>query len=182
MRLHALERAATSTLAHVNSPSQLTHHHHWLWLWLPLIICWLCIEFDRWPKCWLWRTHWLFDCWLFLPLLTSRVAFDRRWLFPELTFCNSGASYLVSLADFIFMVCFLSWNLVMAQNEISKPIHVMLDGDNYSLWAQAMCSFIKGCKLWLYVFGQHSSPKKQGNKLQMPSLFNLKIGMVSISR
>ena len=41
----------------------------------------------------------------------------------------------------------------MAQSEISKPIHVILDGDNYSLWAQSMCSFLKGRNLWLYVTG-----------------------------
>ena len=35
----------------------------------------------------------------------------------------------------------------MAQNEISKPIHVILEEDNYFLWAQGVCSFLKGCKL-----------------------------------
>ena len=47
----------------------------------------------------------------------------------------------------------------MAQNEISKLIHVILDRDNYSLWAQGMCSFLKGHKLWLYVTRQHHPPK-----------------------
>ena len=41
----------------------------------------------------------------------------------------------------------------MTQSKISKPIHVILDGDNYSFWAQGMCSFLKGRKLWLYVTG-----------------------------
>ena len=41
----------------------------------------------------------------------------------------------------------------MAQSEISKLIHVILDRDNYSLWAQGMCNFLKGRKLWLYVTG-----------------------------
>ena len=49
----------------------------------------------------------------------------------------------------------------MAQSEISKPIHVILDGDNYSLWAQGMCSFLKGRKLWLYVTGQRHPPTQQ---------------------
>ena len=48
----------------------------------------------------------------------------------------------------------------MAQNEISKPIHVILDGDNYSFWTQGMCSFLKGRKLWLYVTRQCHPPKK----------------------
>uniref|UniRef100_A0A2N9HM25 Integrase catalytic domain-containing protein n=1 Tax=Fagus sylvatica TaxID=28930 RepID=A0A2N9HM25_FAGSY len=53
-------------------------------------------------------------------------------------------------------------HFVMAQNEIiSKPIHVILDGDNYSLWAQGMCSFLKGRKLWLYVTGQRHPPTPQ---------------------
>ena len=48
----------------------------------------------------------------------------------------------------------------MAQSEISKPIHIILDGDNYSLWAQGMCSFFKGHELWLYVTRQRI-PSKQ---------------------
>jgi hypothetical protein len=49
----------------------------------------------------------------------------------------------------------------MAQSEISKPIHVTLDGDNYSLWVQGMCSFVKGRKLWLYVTRQRHPPKQK---------------------
>ena len=47
----------------------------------------------------------------------------------------------------------------MSQSEISKLIHVILDGDNYFLWAQGMCSFFKGRKLWFYVTGQRQPPK-----------------------
>jgi hypothetical protein len=54
----------------------------------------------------------------------------------------------------------------MAQSEISKPIHVILDGDNYSLWAQGMCSFLKGRKLWLYVTGQRHPPKQQKDETE----------------
>jgi hypothetical protein len=55
----------------------------------------------------------------------------------------------------------------MAQNEIiSKPIHVILDGDNYSLWAQGMCSFLKGRKLWLYVTGQRHPPTPQKDETE----------------
>uniref|UniRef100_A0A2N9FGK5 Reverse transcriptase Ty1/copia-type domain-containing protein n=1 Tax=Fagus sylvatica TaxID=28930 RepID=A0A2N9FGK5_FAGSY len=55
----------------------------------------------------------------------------------------------------------------MAQSEIiSKPIHVILDGDNYSLWAQGMCSFLKGRKLWLYVTGQRHPPTPQKDETE----------------
>uniref|UniRef100_A0A2N9EH44 Integrase catalytic domain-containing protein n=1 Tax=Fagus sylvatica TaxID=28930 RepID=A0A2N9EH44_FAGSY len=54
----------------------------------------------------------------------------------------------------------------MAQSEISKPIHVILDGDNYSLWAQGMCSFLKGRKLWLYVTGQRHPPTQQKDETE----------------
>uniref|UniRef100_A0A2N9EYP1 Uncharacterized protein n=1 Tax=Fagus sylvatica TaxID=28930 RepID=A0A2N9EYP1_FAGSY len=58
-------------------------------------------------------------------------------------------------------------HFVMAQNEIiSKPIHVILDGDNYSLWAQGMCSFLKGRKLWLYVTGQRHPPTPQKDETE----------------
>jgi hypothetical protein len=42
----------------------------------------------------------------------------------------------------------------MAQNEMSHPIHVTLDGRNYFVWSQSMRSFIKGRKLWFYVTGE----------------------------
>ena len=54
----------------------------------------------------------------------------------------------------------------MAQSEISKPIHVILDRDNYSLWAQGMCSFLKGRKLWLYVIGQCHPSKQQKDETE----------------
>ena len=55
----------------------------------------------------------------------------------------------------------------MTQSEIiSKPIHVILDGDNYSLWAQGMCSFLKGRKLWLYVTRQHHPPTQQKDETE----------------
>uniref|UniRef100_A0A2N9G3G1 GAG-pre-integrase domain-containing protein n=1 Tax=Fagus sylvatica TaxID=28930 RepID=A0A2N9G3G1_FAGSY len=54
----------------------------------------------------------------------------------------------------------------MAQSEISKPIHVILDGDNYSLWPQGMYSFLKGRKLWLYVTGQCRPPKQQKDETE----------------
>ena len=41
----------------------------------------------------------------------------------------------------------------MPGDEISHPIHVIFYGDNFAQWSQAMRNYLKGCKLWLYVFG-----------------------------
>ena len=45
-------------------------------------------------------------------------------------------------------------------DEISHLIHVSINGDNFSQWSQAMCSYLKGCKLWLYVSGDHPIPEQ----------------------
>ena len=39
----------------------------------------------------------------------------------------------------------------MPSDEISCPIHVIFNGDNFAQWSQTMCSYLKGRKLWLYV-------------------------------
>jgi hypothetical protein len=54
----------------------------------------------------------------------------------------------------------------MAQSEIFKPIHVILHRDNYFLWVQSMCSFLKSHKLWLYVTGQCHPPKQQKDETE----------------
>ena len=41
----------------------------------------------------------------------------------------------------------------MPSDEISRPIHVIFNGDNFAQWSQVMRSYLKGRKLWLYVFG-----------------------------
>jgi hypothetical protein len=48
----------------------------------------------------------------------------------------------------------------MAQNEILTHIHDVLDGTNYIVWSQSIHSFLKGCKLWLYVTGDIPKPTK----------------------
>jgi hypothetical protein len=48
----------------------------------------------------------------------------------------------------------------MAQNEIIHHVQIVLDGTNYMVWSQSMCSFLKGCKLWLYVIGEVKKPVK----------------------
>ena len=69
-------------------------------------------------------------------------------------------SDLFSCPDSIFAVCFSIRNLDMLAYEISHPIHVIFYGDNFAQWSQAMRSYLKGRKLWLYVFGDRPIPEK----------------------
>ena len=41
----------------------------------------------------------------------------------------------------------------MPGDEISCHIQVIFNGDNFAQWSQAMRSYLKGRKLWLYVSG-----------------------------
>ena len=70
--------------------------------------------------------------------------------------------------DSIFAVCILIRNFDMPGNEISRPIQVIFNGDNFTQWSQAMCSYLKGCKLWLYVFGDHPIPKQVDKETNSP--------------
>ena len=60
-------------------------------------------------------------------------------------------SNLFSRPDSIFVVCFSIQNFDMPGDEISCPIHIIFNGDTQ--WSQAMRSYLKGHKLWLYVSG-----------------------------
>ena len=62
--------------------------------------------------------------------------------------------------DSIFAICFLIRNLDMPGDEISCLIHVIFYEDNFSQWSQAMRSYLKGRKLWLYVSGDLPIPEK----------------------
>ena len=68
---------------------------------------------------------------------------------------------LFSRLDSIFAVRFSIQNLDMPSDEISRPIHVIFYGDNFSQWSQAMRNYLKGRKLWLYVFGDRPIPEKE---------------------
>ena len=48
----------------------------------------------------------------------------------------------------------------MSGDEISRPIYIIFNGDNFAQWSQAMRNYLKGRKLWFYVFGDHSIPKQ----------------------
>ena len=48
----------------------------------------------------------------------------------------------------------------MAGDEISCLIHVIFNGDNFAQCFQAMCSYLKGRKLWLYVSGDLPIPEQ----------------------
>ena len=52
----------------------------------------------------------------------------------------------------------------MAGNEVSHPIHVLFNGDNFSQWSQAISSYLKGRKLWRYVSGVRTIPVKEENE------------------
>ena len=69
-------------------------------------------------------------------------------------------SDLFSRPDSIFVVCFSIWNFNIPCDEISRPIHVIFNGDNFAQWSQAMRSYLKGRKLWLYVSGDRPIPEQ----------------------
>ena len=48
----------------------------------------------------------------------------------------------------------------MPGDGISHLIHVIFNGDNFAQWSQAMRSYLKGRKLWLYVYGDRPIPEK----------------------
>ena len=48
----------------------------------------------------------------------------------------------------------------MTDDEISYSINVIFNGDNFVRWSQAMCSYLKGRKLWLYVSGDRPIPEQ----------------------
>ena len=48
----------------------------------------------------------------------------------------------------------------MPGDEISRSINVIFNGDNFAQWSQDMRSYLKGCKLWLYVYGDRLIPEQ----------------------
>ena len=60
----------------------------------------------------------------------------------------------------IFAVYFSIQNFNMPGDEISRPIHVIFNGDNFAQWSQAIRSYQKGRKLWLYVSGDRPIPEQ----------------------
>ena len=67
---------------------------------------------------------------------------------------------LFSCPDSIFAVCFSIRNFDIPGDEISCPIYVIFNGDNFAQWSQAMRSYLKGRKLWFYVSGDRLIPEK----------------------
>ena len=63
------------------------------------------------------------------------VDFFQNWLFDVQVLLTL---FFFFCANFICVLCFINLNFVMAQNAVSHPIHVILDADNYFLWAQPM--------------------------------------------
>ena len=48
----------------------------------------------------------------------------------------------------------------MPGDEISRLIHVIFNEDNFDRWSQAMRSYLKGRKLWLYISGDRLIPEQ----------------------
>ena len=48
----------------------------------------------------------------------------------------------------------------MPCDEISRPIYVIFNGDNFAQWSQVMRSYLKGRKLWLYVTSDRPIPEQ----------------------
>ena len=69
-------------------------------------------------------------------------------------------SDLFSSLNSIFVVCFSIQNFDIPGDEISRPINVIFNGDNFVQWFQAMRNYLKGRKLWLYVSGDRPIPKQ----------------------
>ena len=69
-------------------------------------------------------------------------------------------SDLFSRPDSIFFVYFSIQNFDMPSDEISRPIHVIFNGDNFAQWSQVMRSYLKGRKLWIYVSRDHPIPEQ----------------------
>ena len=49
-------------------------------------------------------------------------------------------------------------------SDIAQPITIILNGSNYTHWAQAIRSFLKGRKLWRYAVGEMKKPAKEDSK------------------
>nr|KYP49529.1 hypothetical protein KK1_028725 [Cajanus cajan] len=52
----------------------------------------------------------------------------------------------------------------MEKSKFSKPIITVLTRSNYTFWAQAMKSFLIGCKLWRIIAGDIKQPTKEASE------------------
>ena len=73
-----------------------------------------------------------------LTLPRQQLIVDRKF--------DQVHSDLFSRSDSIFAICFSIRNFNILGDEISRPIHVIFNGDNFAQWSQAMCSYLKGRK------------------------------------
>ncbi|KAA8517060.1 hypothetical protein F0562_017122 [Nyssa sinensis] len=51
-------------------------------------------------------------------------------------------------------------------DSIVRPIDIILDGSNYSMWAQNMEVFLKGRRLWRYVTGDLATPTQKASETE----------------
>lgn len=75
--------------------------------------------------------------------------------------------------QFFVLISFLqsafAFEALMSQSasnldSIVRPIDVILDGSNYSMWAQKIEVFLKGRRLWRYVTGVVPKPMQKDNE------------------
>ena len=83
-------------------------------------------------------------------------------------------SDLFSCPDSIFAVRFSIRNLDIPSDEISHLIHVIFYGDNFSQWSQAIRSYLKSRKLWLYVSGDRPIPEKEDKETDFAYAIQIK--------
>ena len=84
--------------------------------------------------------------------------------------------------DSIFAVCFLIQNFDMLGDEISRPIHVIFNGDNFAQWYQAMVVISKAASCGFMSLVTVLFQNKWTKKLILPMLFGLMIEKVLIIR
>ena len=94
-----------------------------------------------------------------LALVLTRV---YRFIFGKIIFsyCNNSECYIFLCPDSIFAVYFSIQNFDMPGDEISRLIHVIFNKVNFVKWSQAIRSYLKGHKLWLYVSGDRPIPEQ----------------------
>lgn len=89
------------------------------------------------------------------------------WLIPTwpILIKTTLKGFLVRSFQFLFVGQFSpihieSYCSIMEKLEVTPPISVILNGSNYNHWAESMCGFLKGRRLWRYVTGDKKCPTK----------------------
>ncbi|KAK2982840.1 hypothetical protein RJ640_021330 [Escallonia rubra] len=103
---------------------------------------------------------------VFSGLRPVPTIFYRSELIPTIRLLKFRSYLFFSLSFSSFIISYSSLCLVTAMDP-TQLISIILDGSNYSLWDQAMRSFIKGKKLWRYLTGDITIPVKTAGEPQL---------------